>query len=799
MLAQTIDKKLAQTRDYLRLLFTMLGVSRVALATLVAMVVSLFLDWMLEFPQAVRAGVLLIGLVAVGYCVIRFLYRPLEMTLHAEAVAQHIEATHPHLQDGLLTALDFRKDPQGTKSYTSPELIQASLQWAEGAAKDIEPRRVKKAGPVAFLSLGTLLLGLMFAGFFAKNPELWNLYVDRMLLLGDVPWPRHTNIALTPEEDQIVVPRGGSLTVRAVVGDDRIGVLHEFAEIYSEGLKGGKGRVDPMHQEPRGQNSRQTAFNWTFSNINESFSFEVAAGDNWAKPRTVLVKTRPRIEEISTRLFYPLHLAKPSTPEDQPIKLQTIRTVMGTRVQSELLAGGEPNMQLEEVEALLRATLGLTRGSKARGYFASGQIHKDAPMRHALLRLRPDGGRELHLLGAVVRPVEASGLAALRTAADSGAAAVKEDESRYAMAPDDFQSLAEVCGLDANAVLGWDAADSKKISLAFDVRAPTVFYFRLTSNDKFSNVDPVEFTIQAQPDREPKVRMIKPGRKAIASIVGVLPVEFTASDDFGLRTAALVLKLNRNGVTTPLDSLDFPIVEETDSYEGNVVLKLETYGLEIGDRIGYWAEATDFYDGIDHVGRSHQFQIHILSDDDILRNIQGRLNRILEELKALIEQEKKIGAEIASAKLDQTLEETHRRRLLLVQTDQRRVGDNLGKISEEFAMILAELENNQVGDENDRALYRDAAGITGKLATIDIPTVLDDVQLVRKAEAWTSEVSQAFNRMTPRVADVIFELEELVSRLKRWDQVTELSRILSKIMEEEKLIQEGIEDSRKND
>ncbi len=806
MLSQVIDRKLAQTRNYLRLLFTALGVSRVLLATLVVVVVSLFLDWMLEFPQAVRAGLLVIGLVAIGYCVIRFLYRPLETTLRPEAVAMHIEETHPQLQDGLVSALDLRKDPKGEKSFTSPELIEAALQWTESAASEIEPRRVKKAGPVAFVAIGSLLLTAMLGGFFNSRPAVWDMYVQRMLLLGDVPWPRHTTITLEGIEDgDLVVPSGGSLTIRALVEDDRRGVFHEFAEIYSEGLKGATGRLDAMHQEPRNAQKSYTSFSWTFSNINESFSFEVYAGDAETPARRVLVKTRPRVEEIASRLFYPLHLAKPATPEDDPIRLQTIRTVMGTRVQSELTAGGEPEMELIDVEGKMRATLGLTRSAKARSYFAPGTIPKDAPLRTSTLRLLPDGSRELHVLGAVVHPLAADAHAALRTPADSGAPAVADAERtteltrHFALTEEDFHALAEVCGLDGRASLRWEASASKSIGLSFDVRAPTVFFFKLTSNDGFTNIDPVEFTVQAQPDREPAVRMIKPGRKTIASTVGKAPLVFTAEDDFGLRSASLILQLNREGETTPLDSLGFPVTEQATSFEGSQTLLLAAYQLKVGDRVTYWAQATDFYDGLDHVGRSHQYQIQILSEDDILRSIQGRLNRLLDQLETLIEQEKEIQTMLNSLRLDGSLSEQSRRGLLLVQTDQRRVGDNLGKISVEFGGILDELVNNEVGDENDRRLYEDARNITDKLSSIDIPTVLDDIQLVRKAAAFDEAVTQAFARMNPRVGDVIFELEELLGRLQRWDQVTELSRLLSKIREEQIRIKDGIDDAQGND
>lgn len=286
--------------------------------------------------------------------------------------------------------------------------------------------------------------------------------------------------------------------------------------------------------------------------------------------------------------------------------------------------------------------------------------------------------------------------------------------------------------------------------------------------------------------------MVKPGKKVAATPTGKLPIVLAASDDFGLRTVSLVLRLTRQGSTVPLDSLSFPVLEQAKEVENKTTLDFAKFKLEYGDRIEYWAEATDYYEGIDHVGRSHQYQIHIVNEDEMMQSFQGRLNRLLEELKALIEQEKKIQTDVGKARMAQSLEETIRRQLLLVQTDQRRVGDSLIKIAEEFGAILDEMVNNQVGTEVDQKLYSEARDITGKIGGIDIPKVLDDLQTVRKAVGWNDEVSAAFGRMAPRIADIIFELETLVSRLKRWDQVTELSRILSKMKTDETGVRDGL-------
>lgn len=793
MLAPIIEKKLLQARNHLRLLYTLLGASRVILAALAAFAVSFFLDWLFEFPQGVRAALLLISTAATGYCFIRFFYQPLYRTLRPEMVALEIEKSHPELHDCLLTAMDFAKDPKGEQSYTSSTLIGETLRYAEEQAERIQPSRVANPNPTAVIFAGTLALAAMFGMFFASQPQLWQLFVSRMLFLSNEGWPKHTQIAIEPADAEIVVPRGGTLTVQAVVADRRSGVLHDFAEIESQGLETGKGRVDPMHLEPRAKDARQTHFNWTFSNIIEDFEFSASAGDNRSQIQRVVVKTRPRVEEIKSWLFFPPHLATPDTPKDRPIELQTIRTVMGTRLESAL----RTNMPVVKAEGFLKATLGVSKGAQARAFFGRERIAKDAPMRQAVLKLRTDGSRELEVLGVVVRPAaEGESLERLRTPADSGAAAILESEGRFAMAAKDFASLSEVCGLDAKARLTWPDMDSHGIRLGFDVRASSVFYFHLVSEDGFDNENPVEFTVQAQPDREPQVRIVKPGKKTLATVVGQQPLEIAAQDDFGLKTLALRLELTRQGMITPLDSLQFPILERVNSLNQAATLLLEKYQLQVGDRISYWAEATDYYDGIDHVGRSHQYQIHIMDEDGILQNIQGRLNRILEDLKAIVEQERRIQSELGAVRLEQALGEAQKRRLLLSQTDQRRVGDQLSKISEEFAEIQGELEFNKVGTAEDLALYKDARDITQEVSQVTMAAILEDLQAARKLNAWGDEANQIFARTIPRTADAILELEELIKRLKRWDQVTEIARVLSKIRDSEKKIKDDINKNR---
>ena len=109
--------------------------------------------------------------------------------------------------------------------------------------------------------------------------------------------------------------------------------------------------------------------------------------------------------------------------------------------------------------------------------------------------------------------------------------------------------------------------------------------------DGFKNQVPIEYEINAVPDKKPEVAITDPSRDVKATKLEEVSVTIEATDDFGLAELVLTYSIGSSGnqqlpVETSLTKTDKNISR---SY----IFYLEEMDIEPGDVISYFAEATD--------------------------------------------------------------------------------------------------------------------------------------------------------------------------------------------------------------
>jgi hypothetical protein len=124
------------------------------------------------------------------------------------------------------------------------------------------------------------------------------------------------------------------------------------------------------------------------------------------------------------------------------------------------------------------------------------------------------------------------------------------------------------------------------------IQAPTSYQLRLLDTDGYENADPLWRSIGLTRDQAPVVSILAPGDKLSVKAGSVVDLTVEARDDYGLGTIRLVYRLNeaeevRELVKFPHDKA--PELKTSDPYKWN----LATGGFKPGDRVEYWAEATD--------------------------------------------------------------------------------------------------------------------------------------------------------------------------------------------------------------
>jgi hypothetical protein len=146
-----------------------------------------------------------------------------------------------------------------------------------------------------------------------------------------------------------------------------------------------------------------------------------------------------------------------------------------------------------------------------------------------------------------------------------------------------------------------------------------------TSTDGESNTDPMAYTIQVVQDHAPQVELTKPGRDVTLPANGLLALEGVATDDIGVKSLALHLRLANGAELQPhpyrggksfrladggypktLEYKDFVELDKVKDADGRPV------ALPPKTEVEYWLEAADDcdYHG-PNVGRSKTFKVTI--------------------------------------------------------------------------------------------------------------------------------------------------------------------------------------------
>lgn len=127
---------------------------------------------------------------------------------------------------------------------------------------------------------------------------------------------------------------------------------------------------------------------------------------------------------------------------------------------------------------------------------------------------------------------------------------------------------------------------------SFVVREDLSYSIHVADSDGFANDDPVEYYVRALQDRAPRVAILEPQRDTRVSPVDEVTIRAEAEDDFGLATFSLNYAVNGGDEVV----VDLGALQRESSgtvWEGEHVVYLENLGVQPGDFVAYYAEASD--------------------------------------------------------------------------------------------------------------------------------------------------------------------------------------------------------------
>ena len=277
--------------------------------------VSLALDWCVEPPRWAR-GVLLAA-AAVGLAIL--LYRKLLGRLSADlgdvSLAVVVERSHPSFRDSLSTTIELADQ---SEVDVNPTLLARTAAEAAAHLGQVRPERIFRRRRLAMLAFAAVIAAASIAGLAFAKPAVAGLWVRRLPLLGDEPWPRQVRLAVENFPGGVrKVARGSDVDVIVhAQANDR---LPEVVDLrWRTAQTGGPGgrtasglpgtwRIDRMGARG-GATTDGQAFGHVVKAVNDSLDLEIRGGDARLRDLRLEVLDPPALEKLLITSTPPAYL-----------------------------------------------------------------------------------------------------------------------------------------------------------------------------------------------------------------------------------------------------------------------------------------------------------------------------------------------------------------------------------------------------------------------------------------------------------------------------------------------------------
>ncbi len=276
---------------------------------------SLAIDWCVEPPRWTRA--VLLAAAAAGFVAIvyRKLLGRLSTDLGDASLAVIVERAHPSFRDSLSTAIELADQPDAD---INPELLARTAAEATAIMGQIRPERIFRRRQLAMLAFAAVAAVASIAALALARPAVAGLWVRRLPLLGDEPWPRQVQLAIDDFPRGVrKVARGSDVDVIVhAQAADRVPEVVDlrWRAAHAGGLEQqtvrglrGSWHVDRMGARggvsPDGQ-----AFGHVLKAVNDSLELEVRGGDARLRNLRIEVLDPPALEKLLIMSTPPAYL-----------------------------------------------------------------------------------------------------------------------------------------------------------------------------------------------------------------------------------------------------------------------------------------------------------------------------------------------------------------------------------------------------------------------------------------------------------------------------------------------------------
>lgn len=286
-----------------------------------------------EMPRGARAVALLVIAAVLAGILYRWVFSRMLVPLTNRSLALLLERRFRDFDQRLVTSVELTEDSGHAGAFDPRMLLQTALQAREQSA-GVQLRRVFRFVPlVRSGALATALLASLMV-FYVLNQPAMALWVQRIYLLSDEPWPRNARIEvvgielLGPEDapqstqetplirfDQqrsVKVAKGSNIRLR-VQADAAAAVVPDVCLLYYRTADGERGRVTMNRLRRSRGDFQQYAFQGKpLRGILSSVSFDVLGYDDRIRDFEIQVVDSPTVIAVELDCVFPDYLVDES-------------------------------------------------------------------------------------------------------------------------------------------------------------------------------------------------------------------------------------------------------------------------------------------------------------------------------------------------------------------------------------------------------------------------------------------------------------------------------------------------------
>ena len=345
---QAARERLHQQRKRVRIGLWVETVGVAALMMVAYAASTMLADRFLRLEWSFRAVLLACLAALLGRVVVRRLLRPMTVQLSDEELALAVERSCPHLEQQLISSLQFDRElAEGheNSSVDSRALKAAVVQDLRDSLQTVPFAQAVDTMRVQRFSGGVFVMIAFFSAWASVDGVSLSIWAARNVALTDTDWPRHTKLSFVGGASEVRLPQGDALTVRVRAegaAPDQAYLDYAFAD--------GDVGVEPMSLTGDGE------FTWTIDSVVGDLDLSVQGGDSLPIDLQVRVVERPAVGDLSIRVRLPDYMQR--DPLEVPRSEGELRLPAGAALsitgrsskplqQAFVLFGGERKVMLD--------------------------------------------------------------------------------------------------------------------------------------------------------------------------------------------------------------------------------------------------------------------------------------------------------------------------------------------------------------------------------------------------------------------------------------------------------------------